>query len=154
MRKLIVLVAFLAGCGEAAGPPPDLAATKAEIESMVKRYHEHFTNAEVDPIMAMLDSEFSIIYSGQEPVYGREAAGNVLKGFIEFYKSKDWIGKRQATFREIRVTQEGKIATASYRVFFMDAPDKPPTIEAYLQVFKHREGKWLLYREHRSAAFK
>jgi ketosteroid isomerase-like protein len=151
MRRLIIAAALLAGCGESGGPPPDLAATRAEIESMVKRYHEHFTNAEVDPILAMLDSEFSITWNGEEPAHGREAAGNVLKGFMEFFKSKDLIGKRKASFREIRITQEGNVATAMYQVFFMESADRPPTTESYLQVFKRKEGKWLLYREHRSA---
>ncbi len=150
MRKLIAALILLAGCGNGASPPPDSAATRAEIDALIKQYHEKLIRGEIDAVVALLDPEFSISFSGQEHVYGRDASTAVLKGFIDFYKSSDVLGKRKSMFGDVRIRQEGNLAFATYTVAFIDNPDKPPYVETYTHIFKRSSGKWLFLHEQRS----
>jgi ketosteroid isomerase-like protein len=146
MRKLLAAALILTGCGEST--PPDIGTTRLEIEALVKKFHEHMGQGNHDALLEMLTPEFSLAWSGEEPVHGKEKAGQTLKEFIDILKSKDLIGKRKPRFSEIRVHQEGTLAWAVYSVAFLEM--QPPFEETYTQLFKRTSGKWLLIHDHRS----
>jgi ketosteroid isomerase-like protein len=146
MRKWFLLATLAAGCGEA-NPPQDVGAARAEIDALIKQYHDKLIRGDIDGVVALLDPEFSISFSGQDTVYGRDPATAVLKGFVEFYKAQDILGKRKPRFGEIRIRQDGNVALATYTVAFIDDPGKPAFEETFTHILRRTGGKWLFLHD-------
>jgi len=140
-------LALLAGCGESA--PPDIGTTRTEIESLVRKYHEAMDKGDLKVVQEMMAPDCSLIWSGDDPVYGRENALKILQGFIDYHKGKDLLDKRKPLFDNIRVRQDGVIAIATYLVAFREAKDLPPGEELFTQIYRRESGHWLLIHDHR-----
>jgi uncharacterized protein (TIGR02246 family) len=145
MRKLMAGLVLLAGCGESA--PPDIGTTKTEIEALVRNYHEAMNKGDLKVIGEMMAPDCSLIWSGDDPVYGSAACLKILQGFVDYHKSHDLLEKRKPLFDNIRVRQEGVIAVATYLVAFRESNEQPQ--ELFTHIFRRESGKWLLIHDHR-----
>ena len=146
MRRFAALLLLAAGCHP--GSSPDITAAREEIRTVIRSYHELLSKGDVEGAAALAAPEFSIVSGGENPVYGREAAIVLLKGFVDVYKEKDLVGKREPRYGEIRIDVRDGLAVATYSVTFLEP--KGPFHESYTQLFARKGGTWLLLHEHRA----
>jgi hypothetical protein len=153
MRRLLLLLGVaVAGCGEGS-TPPDVAVARTEIDGIIKAYHKHLSAGEVDKAMEFAAPDFSIVSNWDNPVHGKEASVELLNKFVEIYKEKDILGKRDARYADIRIDINGQVAVAQYSVSFLE-PKGVVFNEAYQQVFRREGGKWVMWKEARTARTK
>jgi hypothetical protein len=148
MRNIaLALAVTAAGCGEAA--PPDIGTTRTEIEAIVKQYHDKLSAGDIDGAAVFIVPEASHGSRADKLSYGKETVLRDLRGYIDIYKEKDLIGKRDAKYGRIEITQYHEVALARYDVTFLEKGK--PFNEIYTQLFKRIGGKWMIIHEHRSA---
>lgn len=146
MRTLFALALLgAAGCGERT--PPELGPTKAEVEKLVRTFHDAMNAGDLEAISGMCAADFSLAWSGADPAFGRENALKEIQKFVDYHKAHDLLGKRKPRFDEIRIRQEGTIAWAVYTVAFIE--QKPQSIEVYTQMFRREGGRWMLIHDQR-----
>lgn len=127
----------------------DPAAAKAEVEQLVKVYHEAYDRADPDAVLAMLDPDVAISrpYEGKF-LYGKDACTEQLRKDMDRLKNQGKVGQRRTFFETIKVEVNGTIAVATYATLVRE--EGPPATGLFTRVFRYNPGqkRWLIYREH------
>ena len=147
MRKFLAAasLAVLASCSGSVDP----ATAKAEVEQLVKVYHEAYDRADADAVIGMLDPEVAISRPHENRfVHGRDACAEQLRKDMDKLKDQGKVGKRKTFFETIRVDVTGPLAIATYATLVKD--DGPTAGGLFTRVFRYDAStkRWLIYREH------
>ena len=146
MRLLAALALLpLAACS--GGIDPDAART--EVERLVKAYHKAYDGAEIENVLAMLDTDVCIPNPPSSFFVGRAQVGEALTKGLEEIRTRHKVGKRSTYLGTIRVVLEGRIAVATYDAKISEE-GSPPSIATFTRVFRHSDGRWRILSEHYS----
>lgn len=137
-------ILLLAGCSGSS----EETAVREQIRTSIRSYHELLSKGDVEGAAALAASDVTIVVGGENPVHGKEACLGAWKAFVEIYKEKDLLGKRDARYSDIRIDIRGSMAIATYGVTFLEP--RGPFNEAYTQLFERSGSRWLLLHEHRA----
>ena len=146
MRILAALLLLpLVSCSGSVDP----AVAKAEVEQLVKVYHEAYDQADFDAVLRMLDPEVALSRPSEGRfLHGRDACGEQLKKDMQRLKDQGKVGKRKTFFETIHVDVHGSLAIATYATLVKD--EATPSTGLFTRIFRYDPAsrRWLIYREH------
>jgi ketosteroid isomerase-like protein len=125
----------------------DPATAKAEVEQLVKVYHEAYDRGDVAGVIALLDPEVTIPNPPSSFFRGVESCGAELKKGMDRIRDLGKVGKRMTYLGELKVVVEGRIAVATYQAHVSEE-GSTPSKSIFTRIYRHNGKKWLILSEH------
>jgi ketosteroid isomerase-like protein len=136
------LLLALASCSGSDDP----TKTRADIERLIKGYHEAYDMADDAAINSMLDADVSISDPPHGFLRGKERCAESLKRGMDRIREKGLVGKRTTLFGPIQVDVSGTTAIATYVAMVRE--DKAQSNTIFTRIFRHNGERWLILTEH------
>ncbi|HZN61362.1 MAG TPA: DUF4440 domain-containing protein [Planctomycetota bacterium] len=142
----LLSAAFLLALASCSGSI-DPAIAKADVEQLVKVYHEAYDRGDVAGVMALLDPEITIPNPPSSFFRGAESCGAELKKGMDRIRDQGKVGKRMTYLGEIKVVVEGRVAVATYQAHVSEE-GSTPSKSIFTRIYRHDGKKWLILAEH------
>ncbi len=126
----------------------DPTGAKAEVEALVKKYHEAYDRADAETVADLLDPDVAISRPPETFLQGKEACAAQLRTDMERLKDPAIAGRRSTAFQRVSVEVDGGLAVATYAAIVQEADRKSTSI--FTRVFRFSDRRWRIFREHYS----